>query len=672
MNILIPDSWLREHLETKATPKQIAKYLSLCSQSVEKTTKVGDDWAYEIEITTNRPDCLSVHGIARELATILPRFNIKAKLKLRNYHTPEYGKKNLPLKVKITKPSLCPRFTAIIFDNVTIKQSPKIVQERLVKSGLRALNNVVDISNYLMLELGQPMHTFDYDKIKGAFMILRESTKGERITTLDGVIRKLPEGSIVIEDGQKRIIDLCGIMGGKNSAVDKHTKRVLLFVQTYDPAKIRKTCQALGFRTEAASRFEKGVDPEGVIPAMQKAISMFEKNCGAKIASNLIDIYPHPPKTKKVTLTQERLNRVMGVAVKLTEAKKILQSLGFTSNLEPQTSNLTVTVPHWRYEDISLPEDLVEEIARIYGYHNLPSKLPTGDFPQPILEKTFFWEEKIKDCLKNWGFTEVYTYSMQSRKLIKKTGLNPEKCLRISNPLTKNWEYMRTSLIPSILEIIALNQDNFDKIKVFELANIYLKKVQSLPEAKPILIGAITGENKFYEAKGIIEALLEELGIENSHFSPLTSHLLPWHPGKTALISKNKQLVGIIGEIHPQILENLGIKNQVTIFNLEVLVLSKLASTTRRYTPSPKYPPIIEDLAFIVQKQTYVDPIIQLIKKQSGIVQSVKLLDSFKQTRTFRIVYQHPKRSLTDKEVKRIRKKIIKEVEAKFNANLKI
>ncbi|TSC53473.1 MAG: Phenylalanine--tRNA ligase beta subunit, partial [Microgenomates group bacterium LiPW_31] len=349
MNILVPDSWLREHLKTKAKVAQIAEYLSLCSQSVEKTTKVDDDWVYEIEVTTNRPDCFSVYGIARELNAILPRFKIATKLRsLSTNHHSSPIKNGLPLEVKIANPSLCPRFTALIFDDINIKPSPKIVQERLEKSGIRALNNVVDISNYLMLELGQPMHTFDYDKIGGAKMILRESAGGEKITTLDGQTRPLPDGAIIIQDDKGRIIDLCGIMGGENSAVDEKTKRVLLFIQTYDPMKIRRTCQLLSFRTEAAQRFEKGVDPQGVILSMEKAIAMFEKNCGAKVASNLIDIYPNPPKQKKIVFSQEKLNQVMGIKIELPEAKKILESLGFVVKLETGNWKLETLVPHWR------------------------------------------------------------------------------------------------------------------------------------------------------------------------------------------------------------------------------------------------------------------------------------------------------------------------------------
>ncbi|TSC53558.1 MAG: Phenylalanine--tRNA ligase beta subunit [Microgenomates group bacterium LiPW_16] len=354
MKIFISDSWLREHLKTAATPRQIAEYLSLSSQSVEKVTKFNDDWVYEIEVTNNRPDCFSVYGIARELTAILPRFKISAKLQPLSHNSEliTHNQKGLPLEVKITDPSLCPRFTAIIFNKVQIKPSPKIIQKRLQKSGIRALNNIIDISNYLMLELGQPMHAFDYDKIKGAKMILREAKEGEKITTLDGQTRMIPAGAIIIEDGARRIIDLCGIMGGENSAVDEETRRVLLFVQTYDPAKIRRTCQLLGFRTEAASRFEKGVDPEGVMVAMKKAIVMLGKKCGAKVTSSLIDIYPNPLKQKNIKLDLALVNKIIGVELPKNEIIDILKSLGF-SQLTTHNSQLTFSVPNWRLSDIS-------------------------------------------------------------------------------------------------------------------------------------------------------------------------------------------------------------------------------------------------------------------------------------------------------------------------------
>jgi len=676
MNIRIPYSWLKEYLKTEAKPQDIAKYLSLCSQSVEKIIPTSDgDYIYEIEITTNRTDCLSVYGIARELGAILPRFGIKTEFK----ELTDYGlritncEKNLLLKVEITKQSLCPRFTALIFDNIKIAPSPKIIQKRLQKVGIRALNNVVDISNYLMVELGQPMHTFDYDKIKDAKMILREAEAGEKIVTLDGQVRNLPQGAIIIEDGEGRIIDLCGIMGGENSAVDESTKRVLLFVQTYDPTTIRRTCQLLAFRTEAAQRFEKGVDPEGVILAMNKAVEMFKQNCQAKIASKLMDIYPHPPKPKKIKLNLELVKKIIGVEIPKKEIINILESLGF-SLLTFNSLLLTFSVPHWRYDDINIPEDLVEEIARIYGYHQLPSVLPQGEIPlRPknlLLEK----EEQIKDILKFWGFTETSNYSMTSEKTLKNVEINPDDCVKIANPLTKDLVYLRPSLIPSLLEVIKKNS-TYPQVKIFELANVYFPKKQNeLPEEISTLAVAVNNNNFFY-LKGILEGILKEVGLESFEFRPYpfkkTFYGKIFHPSKTAEVIVKGNPVGILGEINPSILSRFDINQRATIFEINLKEIVKFIREVKKYTPIPKYPPIIEDLAFVFPPKIEVERVIQLIKQTSPIIWNVKLIDFYKNTRTFRITYQSYEGNLSDEEVRKIREKIINSVKEKFKIQLK-
>jgi len=673
MNILIPDSWLREHLISKATPKQVSHYLTLCSQTVEKINQVKNDSVYDIEVTTNRPDCLSVYGLARELNAILSQNKIKATLKplVENQKEIPQIKKSLPLKVKITQPSLCPRFTAIIFDQIKIKPSPKVVQDRLEKAGVRALNNVVDISNYLMLELGQPMHTFDYDKIKGAKMILRETKKGEKITTLDKITRTLPQGAIIIEDGEGRIVDLCGIMGGANSEVDSQTKRVLLFVQTYDPMKIRRTCQALAFRTEAAARFEKGVDPGGVMPAMKKAITMFEKNCGAKVASHLIDLYPNPKKEKTVTLTQRKLNHLVGLEIKLVEAGKILENLGF--KIKTDNNQLKAMVPHWRHEDISLPEDLIEEIARIYGYHHLPSHLPQGEIPEQKKAPRFEWESQVKQSLKDWGFTEVMTYSMVSLSQLEKSFLDPNDNLKISNPLTKDWAYLRSSLIPSLLTVLVTNHQ--EKIMIFELAHVYLyQSLKELPEELPMLTGMVNGQ-QFYQLKGIVEAILTMMGIDKYQFEPYqlkqTFYGKIFHPSRSAEIMVKNESLGVVGEIGPHLTAKFGLKGRVTAFDLDFRELVKNASKKKQYEPLSKYPAQVEDLALIVPPQTLIGEMMTVMKKISPLIVSLELFDSFQKTRTFRITYQNPRKTLTDKEVGKIRKRIIKRVKTKFDAKLK-
>ena len=336
MNILIPHGWLKDYLETKANPEKIAECLSLCGASVEKINKVNNDFIYDIEITTSRVDMMSILGIAREAAAILPQFGIKTKLKKDIYSkrfdsSIKKGRilmKN-KLKVIIKNPKLCPRFTAVILDNIKIKPSPKIIQERLRKAGMRPINNIVDISNYLMHELGQPVHIFDYEKISKKIMTLRESKKGEKLITLDNKTHNLPGGDIVIEDGKGRLIDLCGIMGGRNSSIDQKTKRVLLFIQNYEPSHIRKTSMILGHRTEAATLFEKKVDPELTMPTLLNGIKLIKENAQSKIASKIIDIYPKPYKPKTVAVPLQLIKQYLGISIQLNKVIKILISLGF-------------------------------------------------------------------------------------------------------------------------------------------------------------------------------------------------------------------------------------------------------------------------------------------------------------------------------------------------------
>ncbi|MBU1126986.1 MAG: phenylalanine--tRNA ligase subunit beta [Patescibacteria group bacterium] len=676
MNIFLPDSWLREHLKTTASPKEIAKALSLCSQSVERIKKQKDDYLYEIEITTNRPDCLSVYGIARELASILPQFGHNAKLVPIAQEKKEIKKaaKLLHLKVNIRESSLCPRFTAIILDNVKVDPSPKKIQERLEKSGTRALNNVVDISNYLMLELGQPMHTFDYDKIANAQMILKETKKGEEIVTLDKKKRKLPEKTIVIEDGKGKLIDLCGIMGGANSAVDQNTKKVLLFVQTYDPRAIRNTCQKLGFRTDAAARFEKGVDPEGVLLGIKRAIAMFEKNCKAEVSSKLLDIYPSPCKEKVVKLDLDKVSNLIGVEIAPQKIKSILTSLGFKLALQSK-KQMAFKVPHFRDGDISIQEDLIEEIARIYGYHNLPNNLFSGEIPQNPKNNYLDLEKKAKQLFKNWGFTEIFNYSMIGKSQASLSGIAPEKHLKIANPLTKDWLYLRQSILPSLLEVVSKNQANFSSIKVFEIANTYGNRGKaSLPDEALNLSGLIT-DSDYKKAKGTIEALETlNLNLKTLEFKPFQENEpleRIFNKNRSAAIFVKSKRIGTAGEINQKTRELFGIKTKTAGFEISLKELVSLLEKGKKYKPISKYQGIVEDLSFIVAQETFIKDIIDTIKKIDKLIKEVKLIDSYQNTKTLRITYQSSAKNLSDKEISHLREKIIIKIEQKFKANLR-
>lgn len=406
MNITIAHSWLKEFLQTDAPPQKIADCLSLCGPSVEKLTKIKDDFLYEIEVTTNRVDMMSVLGIAREAGAILPQFGFSARLNHDIYQTPTGSDpvgKSFPLKISVDS-KLCPRFTAVVIKNVTVQSSPKNIQNRLESSGIRSLNNVIDISNYLMRAYGQPIHVFDLDKIKSK-MVLRSSKPKETITTLDGKTHLLSGNDIVISDDHNRLIDLCGIMGGLNSSVDQQTKNVLLFIQTYNPVNIRRTSMNLAHRTEAAVIFEKSPDPELVLPVLLQGIQLFKKITNGEQGSKIIDIYPHPYKPKIVTAPLQLIKDRLGIDISQPEVDKILKSLGFINNL----------VPSWRAEDINIPEDLIEEVARVYGYHRLPSQIMATAIPTNYPDENFHLEHQIKLWLVGLGLNEIYTNSLVSQ-----------------------------------------------------------------------------------------------------------------------------------------------------------------------------------------------------------------------------------------------------------------
>jgi phenylalanyl-tRNA synthetase beta chain len=680
MNILVPYSWLKDFLKTEAGPQKTAEVLSLCSQSVEKISQKKGDSILEIEITVNRYDCLSIIGIAREAAAALNQLGIQAQFKPPLIPTlPKIEKPRAHLEVEFRDKTICPRFSAIVIDQIKIKPSPKWLSERLEKVGIRSLSNVVDISNYLMIETGQPIHTFDYDKILGQKMIMRLSKPGEKVITLDSVTRTLPGGDIVIEDGEGRLIDLCGIMGAENSQIDEKTERVLFFVQAYNPVRIRRTSMSLGHRTEAAVRFERGIDLEGIIPVLAQGAKMMKDLSGGEIASQLIDIYSQPQEKRTIELELNHLNKIIGIEIPKEEVISILKSLGF-SVLSIKSSVLGCLVPSWRANDVFIEEDLIEEVARIYGYHRLPSHLPPLNpqfgltaTPKPLkgkIEPFFRWENKIKDLLVNQGFFEVYHYSFISQEMIEKAGLEVEKSLKIKNPLTSDLEYLRPSLMPSLLKTAAKNQALFPQMKIFELADVYLPQAKNLPEEKARLVCLVT-EKDFFYLKGVAEFLLKQLGIKNFSFKPWVGREPYFMTESAAVIETKKNLLGTIGEINSQVSARFGLSNKVVVLDLNFESLTQLATNKKTYQPLSKYPAIIEDLTLILKPKTPVGELIEVIKDVTPLIQGVELIDSFKNSQTFRITYQNPKKTLTDKEVEKLRGKVIKKIEQKFGAKLK-
>lgn len=607
MQILIPDSWLREFLTTNATPKDIQRCLSLCGPSIERMHEKEGDYIYDIEVTTNRVDCMSVVGIAREAAAILPRFGFTAKLQ--NNPFTKTSNTNTVSEVEYLTVNidtmLCPKFSAHLFTNIKVGKSPDWLTKKLELVGLRSLNNVVDITNYLTHELGQPVHVFDYDKIAKQTMTLRESRPGEQITTLDGKTHELMGGDIVIEDGTGSLIDLCGIMGGQNSAVDEQTTSVLLFVQNYEPIHIRKTSMTLAHRTTAAVLFEKSLPTESVLPTLINAGKHLKQLAGGVGVKDILDISAPEEINTQVTVSSpltKYTNTRLGINLSTKEVKTILKDLGFS-----MTSETKITVPWYRKHDIEISEDLVEEIARIYGYHNLPTELMSGAIPTIRNDKQFNWITKIKYMLKYWGFTESYTYSLTSGPGIE-----------LKNPLSSEWSHLRTSLTPSHEAIIQENRGRVAELNFFEIANIYKQKENDLPQEIQHLILSSTNTNPLY-LKGIMEAVLVELGISDYMFQ---THLT----------------------------------NDTSIIEINLEEIIQMASTTKTYTTIAKFAPIIEDVNLELSK-----PYPQLcaqIYAISKLIQSIEVLDVYGQKVTLQITYHSTQKQLSSLDIAPIREKL--------------
>lgn len=664
MNILLPDSWLREYLQTEATPEEIKECLSLCGPSVERVEKKGNDYIYEIEITSNRVDMASVLGIAREATAILPRFNIPATLKHLNVKEPLKPEFSLPMEISDPQNN-CSRVMGIVMEVKPMEQAPDYMRDRLEKSEVRSLNNLVDITNYVMLEVGHPCHVFDYDRIKTHTFLLRRAKKNEPIITFDGKKYLLNEEDVIIDDGTDRVIDLPGIMGTENSVVTKDTRRIIFFIESNNPVLIRKTSMRYAIRTMAAAINEKRPDPTLVKTALLRGIELFQEIAEGRVAGEIIDIYPQRTNPKKVTVSAGFINERLGIKLKTDEIVNILESLSF--EVRVLVDKLIVTPPTFRQFDITIPEDIVEEVARIYGYHNLPSRLMEGQIPVSYDSNTRLdLEVKIKTALKYWGYTEVYHYSFISEDLIKKTGLQASSHLKVANPLTSEIEFMRNSLFPSMLNSIVQNQDKKDNLKLFELAKVYLPSKSDLPKEPSMLI--IVNQTDFYDLKGLIESLLSELGLSNYQMVPNTLNLL--HTNISLEYRSENSSFAWIGKLNPKLSSRFDMKGNVFVAYLDLEEVGYRIKKFIKYRPIPLYPPVIEDMTFITPKGVIIGPIIEEVAK-IPLVENVKLIDRFKNQITLKVIYQDRTKNLESSEVKTIREKIIDSVKIKFNAVLK-
>ena len=641
MNITFSHSWLSDFLKTNATPQQIAECLSLCGPSVEKLTKTKTDYLYEIEVTTNRIDMMSVLGIAREASVILPQFGFSAKLTQPKLAQITSTSKPLPITI-IDKHATCRRVLGIVLDNVSVKPSSLKIKTRLEAAGIRSLNSLVDITNYVMTEIGHPTHVFDYDRLKTKTLVLRYSQKGEKITSLENKTYTLPGHDVVIDDGNGEIIDLPGIIGTKNSVVVDSTKRILFFLESNDATAIRRTSMTLGIRTMAATYNEKWVDPETALMALKRGVQLFQTLTNARIASPLIDIYPSPSKPKSISVSHQLISDRLGVDLTSTQVINILKPLGFEVKFNIKSKLYLIKVSALRDKDINIPEDIVEEVARIYGYHRLPSFIMPTAIPTNYPSFNFNLEYQLKIWLSGIGLNELYTNSLISENLALKSNYKLNEHLKIKNALSQDWLYLRRSLIPSHQEALKANK-NTDFLGFFEIANTYQPQTGKLPLE---ILHLIISSNQTYPVlKGILDFLFSKLHLE-VEFKPQTQNALIYH--QNTLLGK--------------------VSDKAAVLNLEpILAKAKIYPT---YQPVSDFSSIIEDLTFTLPSKTYLAPIIKTIKSAHLLIKTVKLTKTYEQNFTFNISYQSQSKPLTDQQVAPIRQKIVNLLSKQFHAQL--
>ena len=634
----------------------------------------NDDTVVDFEITNNRPDCYSIIGLARESAAA---FGMPMK-----HHEPvvngsDAGDIYSKLDVDVPAEELCNRYTARMATNVKIGPSPKWLRQRLRANGVRPINNIVDITNYVMLEYGQPMHAFDYRYVSSGKIIVREAEDGETLTTLDGNVRNLKSGMLVIADEDKPI-GLAGIMGGENSEIVEDTTTVVFESANFNGTSIRQTALALGMRTDASGKFEKNLDPMMTLPAVQRACELVELlECG-DIMDGIIDIVNYVPQPKTVKLEPEKINNLLGTNIS-TE-----QMIKYLNLLEIEVDGDEIKVPSWR-PDLNLMADIAEEVGRSYGYNEIPTtafKTSTQGRYSPMMQ----FESATGHACRALGYSEIITYSFVSPAIFDQIRLPADSALRntlkIQNPLGEDTSIMRTIAVPSMLDILSRNNAYRNKAaKLYELAKIYLPvEGQTLPnEPKMLVLGTYGSGESFFTLKGELEAVSAKLRISKVSYAADTANPT-YHPGRCARLSVDGVEIGYMGQIHPIVAKNYGIETEVYCaeVNLTELFNHKLPDPT--YTPLPKYPAVSRDLAIICDEQVTVAQVEDVITGSAGkLLSGVRLFDIYrgtgipenKKSMAFSLELRADDRTLTENDCESVIQKVLSALEKELNATLR-
>ena len=634
----------------------------------------------EFEITPNRPDCLSIEGLGREVSASLgkefknPRKNIDEKI-VENKEEIE------GLKVDIEAPDLCYRYIARMVKNVKIGPSPEWLTRRLNACGMRSINNIVDITNYVMLEMGQPMHAFDINSIEGKHITVRRAKNGEKITTLDKQERILDENDLVIADTKKPVA-IAGVMGGLNSEIEKDTQTVVFESAVFYGGGVRKTAKKVGLRTESSARYEKGLSSENAIRAVNRAVELVELIGAGQEVEGKIDVYPTKQKINKIKLDVEKINNLLGTNIEKEEMIKILEKLDI------KVENNMAIAPYFRM-DLEFVADIAEEIVRFYGYDKLETTLIKADTTLGIRNKEQKIEKTIKDMLVNNGLSEIYTYGFVSEQDLEKSNISKElieKSITIINPLSDEYKLMRPTTIPSMMQILATNANKKNQnVKLFDISRNYRNlnnEVENgeVPEQENILTLGMYGDDvDFYTLKGLIENVLEAVSVNRYDIIKETKNG-SYHPGRCANITVGKDIIATIGEVHPAVLENYGIEKRVYLAEVNVTKIVKYSRQNKKYVEVPKFPAVERDIAVIVDEKVEVGQIEKIItKKSKKLLESATLFDIYrnekignnKKSVAYSLIFIDKKKTLSDEEINTTMENIISELEKVLGAELR-
>lgn len=681
------------NLDINDYPEQIEDGIMILDKKYEKD--LGKDIVevlelkeeiIEFEITPNRPDCLSIEGLGRETAVSLNKEFKNPRKNLDELNIP--NKEEIEgLKVDITAPDLCYRYIARIVKNVKIGQSPEWLKKRLKASGVRSVNNIVDITNYVMLEMGQPMHAFDINSINGKHITVRRAKNGEKITTLDEQERILDENDLVIADSEKPVA-IAGVMGGLNSEIEEDTKTVVFESAMFYGGNIRKTAKKVGLRTESSSRFEKGLSSENTLRAINRAVELVELLGAGEVVDGKIDVYPTKQKINKIKLDAERINKLLGTDLSKQEIIETLEKL------EIKIENDMAIVPYFRM-DLEFLADLAEEVARIYGYDKLETKLVRAETTLGIKNKEQKIEEKIQDVLITNGLSEIYTYGFLSEKDLEKSKIKEEiieNSIKIINPLGDEFKLMRPTTIPSMMQILALNNNKKNQnVKLFDISRNY-KNTNSqvengeVPLQENILTIGMYGEDSdFYTLKGLVENILETANVNRYDIKKETENQ-SYHTGRCAILKVGNDIIATFGEVHPEVLTNYDINRRVYLAEINITKIVKYSKSNKKYQEVPKFPAVERDIAVIVDEQVQVGDIEQtIIKKAKKLLkgkrslENLKLFDIYrdekigesKKSVAYSLIFRDTTKSLSDNEINPVMEEITAELQKQFNAELR-